>query len=384
MVFFTMTAETANDNPVSSMGTDRDLRLDALRGLALWFIFLDHVPDNIFAWLTLRNYGFSDTTELFVFVSGYTCALAYGCMLQEQGWLTITTRALHRSWEIYVGFLLLVVVYLGLIQLMGPNRPYIDETNTAIFFQDPGGALLHVLTMQYAPVNTDVLPTFVLFHLLFPAVLFLMLRAKWFLLLTSFLIYTTVQIFGVNLPAWPGGQWFFNPLAWQFLFVMGVVAAMDGGTTIKTIRQSRILVAVAVIYLLASLFVTMSWQFKALEVVPEFISNLIYPIDKSNLAPARLLHFIALAIVVTHFAERELKPHYNPFIIAAVRCGENSLAIYILSVLLSLLAHAILVESGGAVGMQLAVSLIGIAIMAATGSLMTAAAKSDARGPKLF
>jgi OpgC protein len=36
----------------------RNLRLDACRGLALWFIFLDHIPDNAFSWLTLRNYGF--------------------------------------------------------------------------------------------------------------------------------------------------------------------------------------------------------------------------------------------------------------------------------------------------------------------------------------
>jgi hypothetical protein len=47
----------------------RDLRLDACRGLALSFIFIDHIPGNSLAWLTLRNYGFSDTTEVFVFVS---------------------------------------------------------------------------------------------------------------------------------------------------------------------------------------------------------------------------------------------------------------------------------------------------------------------------
>jgi len=53
-------------------GDRRDLRLDAFRGLALWFIFLDHIPDNVLAWLTLRNYGYSDSTEVLVFVSGYT------------------------------------------------------------------------------------------------------------------------------------------------------------------------------------------------------------------------------------------------------------------------------------------------------------------------
>ena len=59
-------------------GQGRDLRIDACRGIALWFIFLDHVPNNIGAWLTLRNYGFSDAAEVFIFVSGVTCALAYG------------------------------------------------------------------------------------------------------------------------------------------------------------------------------------------------------------------------------------------------------------------------------------------------------------------
>ena len=70
---------------IHSDGDRRDLRLDACRGLALWFIFIDHIPDNALAWLTLRNYGFSDTTEVFVFVSGYTCMLAYGGALREQG-----------------------------------------------------------------------------------------------------------------------------------------------------------------------------------------------------------------------------------------------------------------------------------------------------------
>jgi hypothetical protein len=86
------------------------LRLDACRGLALWFIFIDHIPGNAFDWLTLRNYGFSDATEVFVFVSGYTCMLAYGGALREQGWQTIMTRSLRRGFEIYAAFLLLVIV----------------------------------------------------------------------------------------------------------------------------------------------------------------------------------------------------------------------------------------------------------------------------------
>jgi hypothetical protein len=152
-------------------GDRRELRLDAFRGLALWFIFLDHIPDNVVAWLTLRNYGFSDTTEVFVFVSGYTCMLAYGGALREQGWLTTVTRALRRGWEIYVAFLLLLIAYLAVVWAVGGGNRYLDETNTAIFFENPGAAIVRAALMQYTPVNTDVLPTFVLLHLAFPGLL---------------------------------------------------------------------------------------------------------------------------------------------------------------------------------------------------------------------
>ena len=44
----------------------RDPRIDFFRGVALIWIFIDHVPGNLLAHLTLRNFGFSDASELFV------------------------------------------------------------------------------------------------------------------------------------------------------------------------------------------------------------------------------------------------------------------------------------------------------------------------------
>src|SRR5674476_931743 len=170
-------------------GARRDLRLDACRGLALWFIFIDHIPDNALTWLTLRNYGFSDTSEVFVFVSGYTCMLAYGGALREHGWPTIVTRALRRGWEIYAAFLLLVIAYFVSIWLAGSDSRYLDETNTRWFFENPGAAIFHAVVLQYTPVNTDILPTFVLLHLAFPALLWLMMRSMALALAASFLLY---------------------------------------------------------------------------------------------------------------------------------------------------------------------------------------------------
>jgi hypothetical protein len=56
----------------------RDLRLDLFRGLANWAMFLGHIPATVLAWLSFRNYGFSDGADLFVFISDYTSPLVLG------------------------------------------------------------------------------------------------------------------------------------------------------------------------------------------------------------------------------------------------------------------------------------------------------------------
>src|SRR5260370_7601469 len=91
--------------PVIASG--REIRLDLFRGLALWFIFIDHIPTNIVSWLTVRNYGFSDATEIFVFISGYTAVIAYARMMQREGWVRAPARIYPPVWQLYVPPILL-------------------------------------------------------------------------------------------------------------------------------------------------------------------------------------------------------------------------------------------------------------------------------------
>jgi hypothetical protein len=377
--------ELAKDAPLFSQMGHRDLRLDFCRGLALWFIFIDHIPDNSLAWLTLRNYGFSDTTEVFVFVSGYTCMLAYGGALPEQGWLTVVTRGLRRSVEIYCAFLLLFIAYVALIWLVGGGDRYVDETNTGFFFKDPGAAIVHAAILQYTPVNTDILPTFVLLHLAFPAMLWLLMRSPTAVLAGSFLLYLMVQLYSWHVPAWPTGELYFNPFAFQLLFVFGAWYAGGGSGLIRPLVQSRATLMVAALYLLFSLIITLSWQFDMLKLlIPEDVSNLIYPIYKSHLAPVRLLHFLALAVVVARLTPREWRGPVRPLATAMIRCGENSLSIFCLGVLLSFVGQVVLTDFSGSFAAQLAVSIAGIAVMVVAATLATWEAQLDQRGPKLF
>ena len=65
---------SANALPVAAPAggrRPRDLRADVFRGLALWFIFIDHIPDNWLGHATLRNFALCDATEAFVLLAGY-------------------------------------------------------------------------------------------------------------------------------------------------------------------------------------------------------------------------------------------------------------------------------------------------------------------------
>jgi len=324
-------------------GYGRDLRIDACRGIVLWCIFLDHVPNNIGSWLTLRNYGFSDAAEVFMFVSGVTCALAYGKARWCGGWTGVIGRTLWRSWDIYVAFLLLTLACAIMVHLAGGGH-LADESNTRILLERPGVTLAHAAILQYRPVNTDVLPLFVLYHLLFAPLLWLLLRAPNATLGASLLLYALVHVFGWTIPAWPR----FRP--WV---------------------TSRTALVAAVLYLVFSLIIALSWSIKPLEaLVPQALPTLLYPMDKSNLDPLRLLHFLALAVLVLWFVPRNWRGRTTAVMRGAILCGQNSLPIFCLGVLLTFASHLALLDISEGLTMQIALSVGGVLVMIVAATLL--------------
>jgi hypothetical protein len=353
--------------PPALEGQGRDLRIDACRGIALWCIFLDHVPNNIGTWLTLRNYGFSDAAEVFMFVSGVTCALAYGRAWRCEGWTGVISRTLRRSWDIYVAFLLLTLACAILVHLAGRLA---DESNTRILLDDPGATLARAAILQYRPVNTDVLPVFVLLHLSFAPLLWLLRRAPNATLGASLGLYALVHALGWTVPTWPAGHWAFNPLAWQFLFVLGAWWMIEDKRP-RVWVTSRPTLVFAVVYLLVSLLIALSWRIKPIEaLIPQALAKLLYPLDKSNLDPLRVLHFLALAVVAAWLVPRNWRGLATPVMRGAIRCGQNSLPIYCLGVLLTFASQAALLRISDGLSMQIALSLSGIAAMIAVATLL--------------
>jgi hypothetical protein len=94
---------------------DGDLRIALLLGIANWFLFLDHIPHNAVSSLTLRNFGFSGATDLFVFVGGYAAAIIYGKIFVERGFVVGATRIFRRVWQLYAAYVVMFVIYVDLI-----------------------------------------------------------------------------------------------------------------------------------------------------------------------------------------------------------------------------------------------------------------------------
>src|SRR5918995_6411674 len=94
---------------------ERDLRLDFFRGLALFCIFIDHLPNNVLAKFTLQSAMFADAAEVFILLSGYTAGMVYGRAMERQSFLAAGVRVYHRVWQLYVTHIFLFMIFMTMV-----------------------------------------------------------------------------------------------------------------------------------------------------------------------------------------------------------------------------------------------------------------------------
>lgn len=354
---------------------DRDLRLDFFRGLALWFIFVDHIPANQFAWATLRNYGLSDATEIFVFISGYTATLVYSRVFLDRGFAFAAAKVLHRCWTLYITYMFLFFAFTAQVAYTArvfDNPLFREEMGIASYFEDPTLALVHALILMFRPANLDVLPLYIVLLLAFPLALPGLVFRPRLVLAGSALLYLAARSFQWNLPTYPeGGVWYFNPFAWQFLFVLGGAIQryrQAGGG----LPSSRVLLAASILYLLVSLVLALSWRVAWLgALMPTMLGEFLYPISKTDLDLLRLLHFAALAYVVLCYVGQDSGWLSGWIARPIVDCGRQSLQVFCLGIILSFAGQTILVQFNDSLLAQLATTVLGIGTMVVVARILT-------------
>jgi hypothetical protein len=350
---------------------ERDLRLDFFRGLALFCIFLDHLPNNILAEFTFQSVMFADAAEVFILISGYTAGMVYGRAMERQGFLVAGIRVYHRLWQLYVAHIFLFMIFLATVaytQGTLNKSLYAEEFGATNFLSEPGLALVQALMLQFQPAFMDILPLYILLLAVFPFVLTAFRSWPGVVSLVSFALWLAVQLDNrVALAAYPGPDrvWFLNPFAWQALFLLG---AWFGWRNIHC-GVSWLAAALS----LAGFLIRFNWTLHGFyDPIPVLVSaKLLWPLlSKTDLGILRLVNVLAVALLGATLIRPQTRFLTSsaawPFII----CGRNSLYIFCLGILLSVVGHLVLNEFFGGLAMQFAVSVAGVVIMIAVAALL--------------
>jgi len=355
--------------------SSRDLRLDFFRGLALIFIFVDHIPENILSYFTIQAIAFFDAAEVFIFISGYTAALVYGQTLVSQGTLYATARILGRAWQLYVAHIFLFVMFIAEVSYTVTtfNNPmYNDEMRVGDFLNEPHVAIVKALLLEFQPTFLDILPLYILLLVIFPVVLLGLRSRPLIVLVPSFLLYLLVQATDLPVPAYPEGHvWYFNPLAWQFLFIAGAALALPWRHERRWSRWARPVLPLAVSVVAAGLIIKLSWTIHGIwDPFPGLLLKELWPVNKNNLSLIRVIPFFAAVAVVVIVVPANAAILRSSAAKPLVLCGQQSLEIFCLGILLSALGHFVLSEYDSAISIQLLVNLAGIVVMCLTARML--------------
>jgi hypothetical protein len=274
-------------------------------------IFINHVPGNLFERFTSRNFGFSDAAEGFVLMSGIAAGLAYGVAFEppHRLWQGVA-RIWGRVWTLYLVQMLMTLGALGVaaasVQVTG-DRQILFQNNMDWLWHHPIETLIGLPLLTHQFYYLDILPLYILLLAASPLFLYIAVRSPGWLLAGSVAVWAICGIGQITLYTWPVGQeWQFNPLAWQLIFVIGLLLGLALKQGRRLVAVKPWLLALSFAYLCLALidsqwqsftevFGNGLWYLKDTIGVPWILTDF----DKRYLTAPRLLHVLAITYVVS-------------------------------------------------------------------------------------
>jgi hypothetical protein len=338
----------ANGRPITveTPPASRDTRLDVYRALCLITIFVNHVPGQYLEYLTSKNFGFSDSAEAFVLISGLSAGLAYGRKFTAGRRLALSLKIWRRAFSLYVAHIMTSIITLaifagGALYFARPDlvseiniRPLVDHTEQ--------GFVAMVLLGHQLGYN-NILSMYAAVFLMLPGVLWLHRRSAWLLLSVSATLWLLAGIFLI-VPAnfLDEGYWFLNPWSWQFLFVIGLVSMMHVRAGGRLPRHPALVAAAGGYVAISFLWVILSWWNVDLSLgLPAVLTGF----DKTFLSVSRLVHVLALGylVAVIPFFSRITRLRLDH---PLVRIGRHSLPVFIFGTILAMVGQVLLFVTG--------------------------------------
>ncbi|MEL7429240.1 MAG: OpgC domain-containing protein [Pseudomonadota bacterium] len=412
----------------------RDPRLDFFRGIAMFIIFMAHMPGNWFTLYIPARFGFSDATEIFVFCSGMASAIAFGKIFSDISWLMGAARIVHRMWQVYwahIG-LFFVTVLLMVIQtriaasgalceynpqMLCNNEQtepwnYLGRLNVIHLFQPIDGSpgwdnFLGIMTLTWVPNLFDILPMYIVVLSMIPIVMALGKVSKYAVFAFMAVMWFGAQLDLLWLPAepWSDREWFFNPFGWQLVFFTGF-AFMMGWIPAPPVNMWLMALCIAfVVFTIPFAFwgiyrnpdnFVLSLEASRWLMGVDDLGTLLHDgssLKRDNLEPfnvfqlarenywilmaktdfgvLRYLHFLALAYIFWALSGEggknlDFKNTIGAYFVKVVhKVGQQSLGIFMTSIVLSRLAGFILDIIGSTWATMVLVNGVGFAILIA-------------------
>jgi hypothetical protein len=348
----------SSDTPPTSRGF-RDLRIDALRGICLLLIFIDHVPNNVLSWFTLQRFAFIDCADVFVFISGYVSGLVFTRLFMRDGLNVCVRKAWRRVGQLYLAHILISGIALVVFYEFLRYNVVVPDRSVYIFMDHPLWTAAQIALLQHMPnllsIPLGILPMFIILLAFAPILAWALSKkhgAVLFLILTA--VYTTTLCFPrLNFYSYPGHiPWGMDVFAWQLVFALGFLFANRtacGEGTLSWIRRRHVIAAIAGLLVIAvvrigptsHLFARITHTYALWQALPSPL-----PLTgKLTAQPFRILNLLMMALVVSAFGRQHRfwnLPVFRPFI----ACGQNSLVVFSVGVILSVLASCIALHFG--------------------------------------
>lgn len=308
-------------------GSTRDLRLDFMRGIVIPLLFASHFEYfSALMYVGWERIGVVSTAEIFVILAGVVVGMVFGKRLRNDGLAASMPALMDRSIKLYLTNVALIFI-IALIRYF----PEIDSTIITTYHSPYSGKTFPLFTpmeagifelmsqaflLRIGPHQFQIVGMYVaMFILVTPFVFFMISRQRTGLLLgISWVIYfinfgapETNQGSPVFRPTGAQFEYAFPILAWQLIYVHGVVAGYFKKELITFFSTHVGRVVLYLSFALTAAFFLLTWnnpmdQFADISlqmISPETFNswNAQY-FQKYKLGPGRVLNVAVLLITL--------------------------------------------------------------------------------------
>jgi hypothetical protein len=346
----------------------RDPRIDFFRGLAIYNIFIDHVFGDPLEKFSYQMIGFSDAAELFVFISGLACGIAYSRRVDSHGFYDLAIAVTKRAVRIYLYYALLSV---AMIIMVTTAVKYLELHETfRISTERPLRAIWSALSLTSLPMFVDILVLYIfLTTIVVPLILIARRSCLGCAVAVSGMIWLATQIFSAYMSPLTD-RFFFNPFAWQFLFVIGMTFGIRGESPLPGFSlRSRPLVMIAWAIVLGALLYRLATFRHGLNLQWLTLSGLWA--SKENLSPLRLVHILSMALLVAIHARQDDTIWEWRVVQPITSTGVHSLEVFSLSVILTVVVNIFVLINSPSIAERLVIDAATFLLLLLTATVLT-------------